>query len=156
MAKIKNRSKKGQLFMIEVLISISFLLLLTSLVFQAKQTLPETSTVQDPSADVYSTLNSLRTNLELDSYIQAAINNGGPLSDDQADKVVVRTALQTALGPSYKFRSTLIDQSSGNILDTINENIVPGSKSTLFFVVYNVFTVFDNQGEYSIVITVWA
>ncbi len=161
MAKIKKntynrKKKKGQLFMIEVLISVSFLLLLTSLIFQAKQTLPENNLQQDPSKDVYATLNSLRINLDLDAYIQAAINNGGVLPGDNAQKLVVKNALQGALGTQYKFRLTLIDQNTGDILDTINDNLVPGSKTTLFFIFYNVFTVYDTQGQYTIVVTVWA
>lgn len=150
-------NSKGQLFVVEVLISVSLLLLLTTLVYQARVNItPVNNEAVDPSEDVYAAIASLRSTFDLDQYISDAAASPSALAEDHPSKLLVKQTIQTALGSKYLFRLTLLDRSTSSIIDIANAGIVPPGNTVLSFVTYNVFTVFQQSAEYTITITVWS
>ncbi len=154
MGKINS---KGQLFVVEVLISVSLLLLLTTLVYQARVNITSVNNdVVDPTEDVYAAITSLRSTYDLDQYISDAAVSPSGLTEDHPSKLLVKRTIQAALGPKYLFRLTLLDRSTSSIIDIANAGIVPPGTAVLSFITYNVFTVFQQSAEYTITITAWS
>ncbi len=150
-------NSKGQLFVVEVLISVSLLLLLTTLVYQARvNVVSTTNEVVDPSEDVYAAIASLRATFDLDQYISDAAASPGALAEDHPSKLLVKQTIQAALGPKYVFRLSLLDRTTSSIIDIANAGITPPENTALSFITYNVFTVFQQSAEYTITITTWS
>lgn len=153
MKRQRHRSKKAQLFVIEVIFSVALLLALTIFIFTVSTQQQETTTTNESmkgiSKQVYASLKDMRENLVLDHYIEKAntsfYTTSQFLDNANPQKLAVEETLQSTLTNNYMFRATLFrnDNNQWRIIDMIHETQQPPQGARTITVEYFVNTVFD-------------